>query len=79
VDADEQTDLALLRIHGFKGATARLRSRLVIGVVQAKLDALRSAIVTGDIPQNVNFAISLEVLADFLTKDNVGPGYPHLH
>ena len=132
VDADAQIDLALLRVTGIKGATARLRSPrnvrlgesvmvfgfplagslssggnftsghvsalrglkdaagelqitapvqqgnsggplmdasgLVIGVVQAKLDALRSAISTGDIPQNVNFAISLEVLADFLAK-----------
>jgi len=46
-------------------------SGLVIGVVQAKLDALRAAIATGDIPQNVNFAVSLEVLADFLAKNNV--------
>jgi formylglycine-generating enzyme required for sulfatase activity len=135
VDADAQLDLALLRVSGLKGPTARLRnprnvrlgesvmvfgfplagsltsggnftsglvsglrglrdaagelqitapvqpgnsggplldaSGLVIGVVQAKLDALRSAIVTGDIPQNVNFAISLEVLADFLAKNKV--------
>jgi serine protease Do len=132
VDADAQIDLALMRVSGITGATARLRSPrsirlgesvtvfgfpltgalssggnfttgvvsalrglrdaagelqitapvqpgnsggplmdasgLVIGVVQAKLDALRSAIVTGDIPQNVNFAISLEVLANFLAK-----------
>ncbi len=135
VDADAQIDLALLRVTGIKGATARLRSPrhvrlgesvmlfgfplagsltsggnftaglvsglralrdaageiqitapvqpgnsggpvmdasgLVIGVVQAKLDALRSAIATGDIPQNVNFAISLDVLADFLEKNRV--------
>lgn len=135
VDADAQIDLALLRVTGLKGATARLRSPwnirlgesvtvfgfplsgslsssgnfttgvvsalrglrdaagelqitapvqpgnsggplmdasgLVIGVVQSKLNALRSAIVTGDIPQNVNFAISLEVLADFLAKNEV--------
>ena len=135
VDADDQIDLALLRVNGLKGATARLRSPrnirlgepvmvfgfplagslsstgnftsglvsalrglndtagelqitapvqpgnsggplmdasgLVIGVVQAKLDALRAAIATGDIPQNINFAISLEVLADFLAKNKV--------
>jgi len=135
VDADDQIDLALLRVGGLKGATARLRnprnvrlgepvmvfgfplsgsltsggnftsglvsglrglrdaagelqitapvqpgnsggplldaSGLVIGVVQAKLDALRSAIATGDIPQNVNFAISLEVLAEFLAKNKI--------
>ena len=44
---------------------------LVIGVVQAKLDAIRAAITTGDIPQNVNFAISLDVLAKFLAKNKV--------
>jgi S1-C subfamily serine protease len=135
VDSDAQIDLALLRVTGIKGPTARLRSPrnvrlgesvmvfgfpltgslssggnftsgvvsalrglrdaagaiqitapvqpgnsggplidasgLVIGVVQAKLDALRSARATGDIPQNVNFAISLEILADFLIKNNV--------
>ena len=135
LDADAQTDLALLRVSGIKGATARLRnprnvrlgesvmvfgfplagaltsggnftsghvsglrglndaageiqitapvqpgnsggpvldsSGLVIGVVQAKLDALRSAIATGDIPQNVNFAITLDVLVGFLNKNNV--------
>ena len=135
VDADDQIDLALLRVNGLKGATARLRSPrnirlgesvmlfgfplagslssggnftsglvsalrglddaagelqitapvqpgnsggplmdasgLVIGVVQSKLDALRSAIATGDIPQNVNFAISLQVLAEFLVKNRV--------
>lgn len=56
---------------GNSGGPALDASGAVIGVVQAKLDALRSAIATGDIPQNVNFAISLEVLADFLTKNNV--------
>jgi len=135
LDMDVQNDLALLRVVGLRGPTARLRNPrnvrlgepvmvfgfplagslssggnftsglvsalrglrdaagelqitspvqpgnsggplldsggLVIGVVQAKLDALRSAIATGDIPQNVNFAISLEVLADFLVKNNV--------
>jgi hypothetical protein len=56
---------------GNSGGPVLDASGLVVGVVQAKLDALRSALTTGDIPQNVNFAISLEVLADFLTKNNV--------
>jgi hypothetical protein len=136
VDSDKRIDLALLRVSGIKGETARLRSPrnvrlgepvmvfgfplagalssggnftsglvsalqglkdasgelqitapvqpgnsggplldangLVIGVVQAKLDAIRMARATGDIPQNVNFVISLEVLANFLTKNKVG-------
>ena len=135
VDADALIDLALIRVTGLKGATARLRSPrnvrlgeavmvfgfplsgslssggnftsghvsalrglrdaagerqitapvqpgnsggpvmdasgLVVGVVQAKLDALRTAIKTGDIPQNVNFAVSLDVLAEFLSKNKV--------
>lgn len=135
VDADSQIDLALLRVSGIKGATARLRrggsirlgesvfvfgfplvgalsssgnftsglvsalrglkdapgelqitapvqpgnsggplidsSGLVIGVVQAKLDAIRTAIAIGDIPQNVNFAISRDVLVKFLAKNKV--------
>ena len=46
-------------------------SGLVIGVVREKPVALRSATATGDIPQNVNLAISLEVLADFLAKNKI--------
>src|SRR5438270_13024552 len=56
---------------GNSGAPLMDSSGLVVGVVQAKFDALRSAIATGDIPQNVNFAISLQVLADFLAKNRV--------
>ena len=135
VNSDPQLDLALLRVSGLKGASARIRNprtiRLgetvmvfgfplsgslssggnftsglvsalqglrnaagevqitapvqpgnsggplmdaagnVIGVVSSKLDALRSAIASGDIPQNINFAISLDVLADFLVSNKV--------
>ena len=135
VDADRKIDIALLRVDGLRGETARLRSPrnvrlgesvmvfgfplpgslssggnftsglvsalrgmedaagelqitapvqsgssggplmdasgLIIGVVQGKLDALHSAIATGDIPQNVNFAMSLQALADFLVKNRV--------
>ena len=38
----------------------------VIGVVVGKLDALKVAEKTGDIPQNVNFAITLNALKAFL-------------
>ena len=135
VDADPLIDLALLRVPGLRGATARIRtpsnvrlgepvmvfgfplsgslssggnftsglvsglrglrdsvgeiqitapvqpgnsggpvmdaSGSVVGVVVAKLDALRSAIATGDIPQNVNFAVSLDILSEFLAKNKV--------
>jgi TonB family protein len=43
----------------------------VIGVVVAKLDALRMAVATGDIPQNVNFAVSVDALHRFLAKASV--------
>jgi hypothetical protein len=40
----------------------------VIGVVAAKLDAVAIAKRTGDIPQNVNFAIRADVLRAFLIR-----------
>jgi len=43
----------------------------VVGVVTAKLDAIKVAGVTGDIPQNVNFAIKAEVLRIFLDANKV--------
>jgi serine protease Do len=44
----------------------------VIGVVKAKLDAMKAAKAIGDIPQNVNFAISAPTLADFLNRNRIG-------
>ena len=44
----------------------------VIGVVKAKLDAMKAAKAIGDIPQNVNFAISAPILGDFLVRQRVG-------
>ncbi len=44
----------------------------VIGVVVSKLDAVKVAEITGDIPQNINFAIRGELAKLFLTKHNVG-------
>lgn len=43
----------------------------VIGVVVSKLNASEVARATGDIPQNVNFAVSLPALADFLGRNRV--------
>jgi S1-C subfamily serine protease len=43
----------------------------VIGVVSAKLDAQRIAAVTGDIPQNVNFAIKVALVRKFLDDNRV--------
>lgn len=46
----------------------------VVGVVDAKLDALRVAQVTHDIPQNVNFAIKVAVLTNFLDSHGIRYG-----
>jgi S1-C subfamily serine protease len=52
------------------GPLLDLQSR-VVGVVVGKLDALRVASVTGDIPQNVNFAIKSSVVRSFLQASGV--------
>jgi uncharacterized protein len=44
----------------------------VIGVVVSKLDALKLAERTGDIAQNVNFAIRGEFVRDFLQANRIG-------
>ncbi len=43
----------------------------VAGVVVAKLDALKVARATGDIPQNVNFAVSAGTVRAFLDSEGV--------
>jgi S1-C subfamily serine protease len=43
----------------------------VIGVVVAKLDAVKIAQATGDIPQNVNFAVQWSAVRAFLDEANV--------
>jgi S1-C subfamily serine protease len=43
----------------------------VIGVVVAKLDALQVARVTGDVPQNVNFAVHWAEVQAFLGEEGV--------
>ena len=43
----------------------------VVGVVAAKLNALKFAKATGDIPENVNFAIKTGTLRDFLDNSVV--------
>jgi TPR repeat protein len=45
----------------------------VIGVIVSKLDAVGTARITGDIPQNVNFAVSANALRSFL--DAAGADY----
>ena len=45
----------------------------VVGVVVSKLDAIRVASATGDIPQNVNFAIKGTLATSFLEANSVKP------
>jgi S1-C subfamily serine protease len=44
---------------------------LVVGVVVAKLDAVKLALATGDVPQNVNFAIKAAVARAFVEAQGV--------
>ena len=43
----------------------------VVGVVEAKLNALRVASAIGDVPQNVNFAIKAAIVANFLRSNGI--------
>ena len=43
----------------------------VVGVVVSKLNALKMAELIGDIPQNVNFAVSLGTLQSFFNANGV--------
>ena len=43
----------------------------VIGVVAAKLNALKFAKATGDLPENINFAIKPGAVRDFLDNSAV--------
>jgi hypothetical protein len=43
----------------------------VVGVVVSKLNAVKTMVATGDIPQNVNFAIKASVARDFLDANGI--------
>lgn len=43
----------------------------LIGIITSKLDALRTASITGDIPQNINFAVKSYLLANILDTKNI--------
>ena len=45
----------------------------LVGIVTAKLDAALVARFTGDIPQNVNFALKAEVARTFLDSKGIAP------
>lgn len=56
---------------GNSGGPLLDRQGNLVGLVVAKLDALRALVLTGDIPQNINFAIRPEVLVKFLEPEQV--------
>jgi S1-C subfamily serine protease len=64
-----QTDVPLQS--GNSGGALLDRHGQVIGVVFAKLNALRIAQITGDLPQNVNFAIKIGPLKQLLDAHKV--------
>jgi S1-C subfamily serine protease len=57
---------------GNSGGPALDETGRLMGVVVAKLNALAIARLTGDIPQNVNFAIKVATLASFLESHGLG-------
>jgi len=48
-------------------------------VVVAQLNAVMVGQTTGNIPQNINFAINTATLSSFLEASNVDFGTSHLH
>jgi hypothetical protein len=58
---------------GNSGGALVDKSANVIGVVASKLNTLRMLQATGDVPQNVNFAVSLEALRLFLNRTGIVP------
>jgi len=74
--ADITNDRSLLQIsapiqQGSSGGPILDRSGNVAGVVVSKLNAVAVAAATGDIPQNINFAISGDALKYFLRANNI--------
>lgn len=56
---------------GNSGGPILDQSGSVVGVVVSKLNALAVAEITGDIPQNVNFGISLATVREFLDMQRI--------
>ena len=61
---------------GNSGGPVFDRYGCVCGVVVSKYNAVNSLITTGDIPQNINFAINLFFLKAFLETNSIAYGFP---
>lgn len=58
---------------GNSGGPVKDQSGNVVGVVVSKLNALRVARITNDVPQNVNFAIKAYIATNFMESHGVTP------
>jgi S1-C subfamily serine protease len=56
---------------GNSGGPAVDASGNIVGVVTSKLNALKMAKTTGDVPQNINFMINLATLKNFLELNSI--------
>ncbi len=56
---------------GNSGGPVLNSSGAIVGIVFGKLDSRKMADATGDIPQNVNFAVKAEVAKVFLTANGI--------
>lgn len=56
---------------GNSGGPLLDQSGNLVGVVTAKLNALKVAMRAGDLPQNVNFAVKAAILSAFLDANRV--------
>ncbi|NMJ41375.1 trypsin-like peptidase domain-containing protein [Roseomonas sp. JC162] len=72
-DNQQQFQISAPVQQGNSGGPLLDRQGNVIGVVVSKLNAARIAQRTGDIPQNVNFAVKGTEAVDFLRRNGVTP------
>lgn len=72
-DNERQFQISAPVQQGNSGGPLLDRQGNVIGVIVSKLNAARIAQRTGDIPQNVNFAVKGTEAIDFLRRNGVAP------
>lgn len=72
-DRDSHLQMSAAVQPGNSGGPLLDRGGNLVGVVVAKLNALATMVVTGDLPQNVNFAIKPERVSAFLQGHGVQP------